>query len=452
MNEMGRKRVLGLPAITFIAIGFMIGGGVFVFTGIVLKITGKSLPLAYGLAGIPVFISMLPLAMLGAAIPSTGASYKYPARMVSPLLAFTAVWVYALTSFFGQIPLYALSCATYAGFYLEGLPLELTAAAILTFFFIINVLGIRIAVIIQGILVIILLSALGLYAYRGIGVMEPGTMTLIMDASATNIFLGTALLSFTYFGANGIIELGGQIKNPGRVIPRAFAMAFAVVGIVYVAIALATVGSAPLTQILDEKEALITVSRSILSREETAYFVFCGAILAIATTLNALFIIGTKSLLMMVQDGLLPSWLGVHGKRFGTPYLFLSLIWICSLIGVYAGLDLETLASYAAMGGLLIFFPIQIASLRLPHLYPDRYKASPFKLTGFLFWFCPIVGMGVVLFFSLAILSDLKTPVRMIVFMLFILSGIVYYWLRLRFLAKRGVHLADLLYKDDFND
>ncbi|MBW2707586.1 MAG: hypothetical protein JRD84_14970 [Deltaproteobacteria bacterium] len=39
------KRVLKLPAVAFIAIGFTIGGGVFVFTGIVFKITGPALPL-----------------------------------------------------------------------------------------------------------------------------------------------------------------------------------------------------------------------------------------------------------------------------------------------------------------------------------------------------------------------------------------------------------------------
>jgi APA family basic amino acid/polyamine antiporter len=71
----------------------MIGGGVFVFTGIVYKIAGPALPIAYGLAVIPVFISMMPLAMLGSAIPTTGARYRYPSRMVSPGLAFVGVWV-----------------------------------------------------------------------------------------------------------------------------------------------------------------------------------------------------------------------------------------------------------------------------------------------------------------------------------------------------------------------
>ena len=46
----GLKRVLGLPEVSFIAVGMTIGGGIFVFTGIVLKITGPALPVAYALA------------------------------------------------------------------------------------------------------------------------------------------------------------------------------------------------------------------------------------------------------------------------------------------------------------------------------------------------------------------------------------------------------------------
>lgn len=135
------KRVLKLPAVAFIAIGFTIGGGVFVFTGIVFKITGPALPIAYALAVIPVFISMLPIAMLGSAIPTTGANYKYPSRMVSPGIAFVGIWVYGVASFVGQIPLYALGCAKYVQVYFPDLSVPMVAVGILTFIFIINLLG-----------------------------------------------------------------------------------------------------------------------------------------------------------------------------------------------------------------------------------------------------------------------------------------------------------------------
>ena len=235
------KRVLRLPAVAFIAIGFTIGGGVFVLTGIVLKIAGSALPIAYVLAVFPVFISMLPIAMLGSAIPTTGANYKYPSRMVSPGIAFVSIWVYAVASFGGQIPLYALGCAKYIQVYFPGLSLPLAAIGILTFIYIVNLLGVKLAAQVQGIFVI---------------------------------------------------------------------------------------------------------------------------------------------------------------------------IWIFSIAGIGSGLSLKTLASYAALGALMILIPIQIAAIRLPKLHPERYQRAAFKLTGFWLWFCPSVGILMVVFFSILIIYDLKSPLK----------------------------------------
>ena len=161
------KPVLGLGAVTFIAVGMTIGGGVFVFTGITLKITGKALPLAYLLAVAPVFVAMMPLAMLGATIPTTGGNYRYPSRMVSPGLAFTGIWIYALASFFGQIPLYALGCARYVQAVVPGIPETLFAIGLVTFFFAVNYFGVQVAARVQGALVVVLCAALLGYAATG---------------------------------------------------------------------------------------------------------------------------------------------------------------------------------------------------------------------------------------------------------------------------------------------
>jgi Amino acid permease len=154
------RRVLKIPTVAFIAIGIMIGGGVFVFTGIVFKITGPARPAAYALAVIPEFISMMPLAMLGSAIPTTGASYRYPSRMVSPGVAFVGVWVYAWAFFFGQIPLYALGCAGFARTFVPSVSPTLSAVALVSVFYVVNLLGVRLAAQLQGLLVIILIAAL----------------------------------------------------------------------------------------------------------------------------------------------------------------------------------------------------------------------------------------------------------------------------------------------------
>jgi len=438
------KRVLKLPAVAFIAIGFTIGGGVFVFTGIVFKITGPALPIAYALAVIPVFISMLPIAMLGSAIPTTGANYTYPSRMVSPGLAFVGIWVYAVASFVGQIPLYALGCAKYVQVYFPNTAVSIVAVGILTFIYVVNLLGVKLAAQIQGIFVIVLLAALLYYSVLGVAALDPQNFSNMAAKGLPNLFLGTALLTFTYMGANGIIELGGEIINPGKVIPRAFFIAFPIIFVVYALVAIATVGAVPAQVLLDSEEPLISVGRLTLSQSGLLFFVTGGAILALVTTLNALFIVGTKSLLMIVEDRLLPGWLGRVNPRYGTPQILLTIIWLLSITGIVSGLSLETLASYAALGALMILVPVQIASMRLPKLHPDRYRRSEFKLKGFWLWFCPVVGILMVVFFSFLILYDLKSPLKVGGFLVVIIFGGAYYLHRKRYLRSIGLKLEDL--------
>ena len=222
MSQITFKNKIGLGLVSFIVLGMMLGGGIFVYTGLVYEMTGPALPLAFALAMIPVFISMLPLAMLGSAFPVSGANYIYPSRMISPALAFAAIWVYALASFFGQIPLYVIATGKYLQSVFPEIPVIPVALVILTFFYLINLFGIRIAAQIQGVLLALLVIALIIYSSVSANNIQVELFSGFFDKGASSIILGIGLLTFTYFGANGIIELGSEIKNPAKTIPRAF--------------------------------------------------------------------------------------------------------------------------------------------------------------------------------------------------------------------------------------
>jgi APA family basic amino acid/polyamine antiporter len=163
-----------------------------------------------------------------------------------------------------------------------------------------------------------------------------------------------------------------------------------------------------------------------------------GAVLALVTTLNALFIFGTKSLLAIIDDGLLPRSLGIVNARFGTAHRLLLLIWGVAMVGLASNFSLQTFASYAALGSILIFVPVLLAALALPKRLPERYTASRFRLSVPALYLCAIVGLIVSVFFSAVILVDLKSPVRIGFFLLFILSGATYYALRVRDVRRRG--------------
>ena len=122
----------------------------------------------------------------------------------------------------------------------------------------------------------------------------------------------------------------------------------------------------------------------------------------------------------------------------GVPWVLLCLIWLLSLIGVLSGLSLEDFASYAALGGLVIFLPILIAALKYPKFAPDRYQQSSFKLSKLVLRICVGIGILMVSFFGLAIFIDLNSGLKTGVFLLFIGSGFVYYYSRRRYLRKQG--------------
>lgn len=450
MDQVLFKTKIGLPLVSFIILGMMLGGGIFVYTGLVYEMTGPALPLAFGIAVIPVFISMLPLAMLGAAAPISGANYVYPSRMVSPVLAFSGVWVYALASFFGQIPLYVIATGKYLQTIFPDLPLIPVAIGILTFFYLINLLGIKLAAQIQGVLLLSLLLALLIFSFGSIENFEPEQFTGFFEKGTGSIILGVGLLTFTYFGANGIIELGSEIKNPGKTIPRAFFIAFPIVTILYIAIATGTVGTLSPEAIVGSEDPLVQAASRNLSRGLFVFFIFGGAVLALLTTLNALFLIGTRSLLMIVKDNILPQWMGKLSKGKQVPYVLLTMIWLLSILGVLSGFSLETFASYAALGGLVIFLPILLAARVFPKKYPEIYAKSSFRLSKFWLNFTVGVGVLMVLFFGLIILVDMGSILKSGIFIIFISSGILVFYLRKKYLATKGekIHITKLMTND----
>jgi APA family basic amino acid/polyamine antiporter len=346
--------------------------------------------------------------------------------------------VYALATFFGQIPLYGIASGRYVQAVFPSIAPLAFAAALVTLLCVVNVLGVKLAAQLQGVMVVVLAAAILYYGAQGPMHFDASRFEGMRGVGAGNLLLGTALLSFTYMGSNGIIELGGEIREPGKVIPRAILITFPVVAVLYLLVAVTTVNAAPWQRTVLAEEPVISTARASLGNAGFVFFMLGGAVLALVTTLNAIFILGTKSLLVIIDDGLLPRSLGAINRRFGTAHYLLLAVWLISMLGIASDLSLETFASYAALGSIIIFIPVLVAALVLPKRYPAQYAASSFRLTGFWLYFCPLVGIGIALFFSLVILADLKSPGKIGVFLLFALSGVAYYVGRVRFLAGRG--------------
>lgn len=443
-EQFGLKRVLGLPAVIAVAVGMTIGAGIFVLTGIAISFTGPSLPLAYLVSVIPVIFLMLSLAMLGSALPTTGGNYKYASRLFSPRAAFLGIWGFTGGTLVGAFPLWALSGARYLQSVFD-VPAVPVAVIILTVLFVVNLLGISLAAWIQAVFVIILVMALLFFGLSGLPYVDPANFTPFFAGEGYGFIVAACLLTFTLLGSNAIVELGGEIKNPGRVIPRAFFISVFLVIVLYLLVAVVTVGVLPWTDTAGQP--LTVAAGAFMSGPGFYFLVFGGGMLAVVTTLNAGFMWGTKSLLVMADDGIFPRFVAAVNRRFGTPHWFLLVVYLVSVGAVVLfGEDyLEAFANLGSIGGIIIFLPVLGAALRLPKRAPEAYEASAFKLRGA--WLYLAVTAGGIL--SLVVLVLLLVDLWSIpgggafssLFIAWLILGLIYFEFRQRALRREGREL-----------
>lgn len=77
-----------------IAIGGVIGAGLFVGSGVVIRATGPAAFLTYALCGALIVLVMRMLGEMAAANPSTGAFADYAAKALGGWAGFSVGWLY----------------------------------------------------------------------------------------------------------------------------------------------------------------------------------------------------------------------------------------------------------------------------------------------------------------------------------------------------------------------
>jgi basic amino acid/polyamine antiporter, APA family len=434
------KRTITLVPLIGIEVGQSIGAGIFALTGLALARTGPSLPLAFVAAAVLVSLAMAVLAMVGSGHPVSGGTYYYGSRYFSPVASFTGVWAYLLGAVLGMFPLFALTGARFLQAVFPSLPLLPTALVLLIFFYVTNLFGVKLAMWVQAAMVGVLFVALFVFVGAGLPRVDLASFRPLFTGGVGGFAVASALLTFTVLGANAAVELGDEIVDPSRTIPKSFLVSIPVVTAIYVAIAVVVAGAGSWNGAADG--ALTGVAASILSRPLFLFFVIGGGFLAVVTTLNATYLWGTKSLLLIAGDGLLPRRLAAVNRRFGTPHWLLTVIAALSCFSLYAAGDrVETFAIFASLGGIIIFIPVMIAALRLRRHFPDVYQRSTVRLRGAMYWIAPIGGLVLCLLVIGILFVDLFSRDRawlfLSVFVGWIALGAGWAWLRHRYLARR---------------
>ena len=161
---------LGTKELYALAVGQVIGAGVITLIVPAIKMTGYSAWLAYLAAIIMGFIMILPTVFISSTLRLGGGNYSMLCDLAGPKVA--GIFAYAYLTQCLSLSLFGASAAAYLGDIIPALnghwPRVIVGGALLTFFFIVNLMGVDIMAFAQKIMTWLLIAMLFIFAVVGI--------------------------------------------------------------------------------------------------------------------------------------------------------------------------------------------------------------------------------------------------------------------------------------------
>lgn len=418
-----------------IAMGQIIGAGVVALTGIAIGMTGPAVIFAYPVSAVLVLVVTILIMMAGTVLPATGAYYAWASRLGNGWLGSMLLSLSLLASV--SISLYGSSFGLYLNPIFPALSVNAWGIVIIIVLFGANLFGLKIASKVQMGLVLMLISALAVYAGFAMPNVDTSRLTPMLPNGIVGFITAVFLLKFATSGAYMIVGISGEMHNPKKVIPVVMTIATVTVAVIYSFVALSAVGTVPWQDMIDQP--LTVAGKTFLPSWAFTYFLIAGAGLAICTTLNSQFIQLPRSYIVASWDGLIPEWIGTL-NRFGAPYFVLIIMLIVGITPLVADLDIGTIARAATISATFPAFIVYWVVTRIPDRYPEAYARSIFKMNRFWLWTLFLVSelSSVVGVYFLA--QDLPSTV-IITILVWVSLSVCYYPLRRSYLRKKGIDL-----------
>lgn len=438
MNNEALQRRLGIFPATNIVIANMIGAGIFTTSGLLMaNLKDPVLMIVLWVAGgIIALCGALSYGELGAAMPGAGGEYLFLSKLYHPLLGFLSGWASFIVGFSAPIAASALGFSEYFCRALPKLPqmmsqtgispgvtVKILGLAIILIFTFIHYRGIKFGAGIQNILTILKIALIAILLIFGFASGE-GSFDHFKEGSRPSpgiagwqtIGLSLMWIMFAYSGWNASTYLGGEIKNPSKVLPSSLLYGTGIVIILYLAInTLYVYGINP-----ENMKGVISIGGlamgNLFGKAADAFFSLLIAF-ALFSSLSAFIIIGPRVYYSMAKDGLFFKSVAKIHPKYKVPSNSILLQSIIAMVLVLSG-TFEQVLTY--MGFALGIFPILtvVGVMKLRKEKRGHNKLPGYPFTQFIFILTGIIILG---------LSWLERPLESSIAVFTVLSGVPAY-------------------------
>jgi len=296
---------------------------------------------------------------MGSRFPETGGSYLYVKYAFGAAAAYVSAWLIA----FDQIVMVAYGTIDAAKTLNKALGLgvadSILAAALTSGLFALTIVGIResaalakaVASLDIAVIPTLIISALLLRPawppYFNWGGVE-----------AASLLFAFSLLSRGFTGIDAIGQLAGEAREPLVQVPRATALVVAMGTFYGLGLTAAIMSALRPEDIKDPAIAPLYLAASI--HPVLLYAAALNLFLVMTVAALAGYISFSRMMYMLAEEGHIPGVLAKLHRRFRTPYLSLTVVYLISLALVLPG-ELEIILAIYAIGSLLNYLLVAIA-------------------------------------------------------------------------------------------
>ncbi|MDQ8171087.1 MAG: amino acid permease [Gemmatimonadota bacterium] len=434
------RRTLGAGDLVMLAIGAVIGAGIFSSLGtaaagetladgtIVRYGAGPALVLSFILLGAVCGLAALCYAELAAMIPQAGSAYAYSYATLGEIVAWVVGWALILEYAVGNVAV-AIGWAGYFNALLSGFGIDLpgwlthgywnvkasgdpavralldTAPHLGPIPILVNLpaFGVVVAITLlllrgvkesaraNNIMVVIKLLVLTLFVVVGGMHIDPANYKPFAPNGFRGIHQGAAIVFFAYIGFDAISTAAEETKNPQKNLPIGILGGLAVCTLIYVIVGLVATGLVPYEQLRSSDP--LAKALSIAGLDTASWIVAAGAVVSMSAVLLVFQYGQPRIFYAMARDGLLPPFAAKLHPKTRTPHVTTIITGVAVALGALVADDAATY-DLTNIGTLAAFAVVCIGVLVLRIREPDRHR--PFRVP--FVWAVTLIGAGACVF------------------------------------------------------
>lgn len=365
----GMSEQIGFAESMSIAVGGMVGGGIFAVLGVVAATAGTLAWLSFLASGVIALCAGYSVVRLNSLVDVRGGPITYVEQFTgNATLAGMTGWTFVV-GYVGTMALYAYA---FGGYVVElagvetvpvvGLPLRpIVTLAAVAVFVTLNVAGARASGRTEDVLVGLKVAILLVF---GVGGLYHGYITGALTSGLSNLGVGPLVagaIAFVAFEGWELLAFDQEsIRDPEETIRKAIYASILSATTLYVLVAVVTTNLVSASVIREHAETALAVAARPFLGSAGFLLISAAAVFSTGSALNATLFSSARLARKLVSDDFLPCELTSEGEQPTRPLLVLG--GLTAALGVLGSLD--SISSFASLAFVTLFGSLSLLAFR----------------------------------------------------------------------------------------